>query len=522
MTDDERLLRHGRPRPRHRRDVLLDLGRRGLRAGQGRLVRAGRRARAPRGRPRARRRRCSTSARSSTARLAARRRARRADHRAPARDAGADASPTTARGTTSCGASCGCSRSTTAPTTRSPRSSPRSPSRSSRSARQADRGRRLDAAIGPRAATASTWSTTCPACAGATMARLLELLERGRRVLPRAAAAHPRADTPQQLALRRRGTSASSSGRAAARSRSPGPAATPSKSPPSVRTAHPLPRPRCSAVVAVGGAVGALPALRPDRRLPRPDRRLPVDHLRDQRGRLLPAGAAARRSPSSVGTRCCPRCSAPACCGGFTTLSTYAEQTRALARRPTTASAAAYVVGTLAACLLAAVVAATGSTTPAPARPVRGRGGRPVTLAARRPRARPSGRRLRYLAGHLLDGRLPAGHDPGQLGRLVPARRVQRPRPDRATTLALLGTGFCGGLTTYSSFAVQAHDRGPRLGARGRSPGDRSYPPLAAVRCWLGLWLGASVGLVTAARRSRGRAAGRRRCRSGGRSRARR
>lgn len=31
--------------------------------------------------------------------------------------------------------------------------------------------------------------------------------------------------------------------------------------------------------------------------------------------------------------------------------------------------------------------------------------------------------------------------------------------------LALLGTGFCGGLTTYSAFAVQSHDRGLRLGS---------------------------------------------------------
>jgi fluoride exporter len=30
--------------------------------------------------------------------------------------------------------------------------------------------------------------------------------------------------------------------------------------------------------------------------------------------------------------------------------------------------------------------------------------------------------------------------------------------------LALLGTGFCGGLTTYSAFAVQSVRGGPRLG----------------------------------------------------------
>ena len=43
--------------------------------------------------------------------------------------------------------------------------------------------------------------------------------------------------------------------------------------------------------------------------------------------------------------------------GGFTTLSTYAEQSRALLAAGNTGLAAAYVVGTLAACLLAVALA---------------------------------------------------------------------------------------------------------------------------------------------------------------------
>jgi CrcB protein len=32
--------------------------------------------------------------------------------------------------------------------------------------------------------------------------------------------------------------------------------------------------------------------------------------------------------------------------------------------------------------------------------------------------------------------------------------------------MALLETGFCGALTTYSAFTAQTHHRGPRLGRR--------------------------------------------------------
>ncbi|MEP7090058.1 MAG: CrcB family protein [Nocardioidaceae bacterium] len=71
---------------------------------------------------------------------------------------------------------------------------------------------------------------------------------------------------------------------------------------------------------------------------------------------------------------------------------------------------------------------------------------------------------LRYVAGHLLDGRLPTGTIlVNWAGTFLLGWLSGLGLGGHA--LALLGTGFCGALTTYSSFAVQTHDRGPRLGA---------------------------------------------------------
>jgi CrcB protein len=74
-----------------------------------------------------------------------------------------------------------------------------------------------------------------------------------------------------------------------------------------------------------------------------------------------------------------------------------------------------------------------------------------------------AGAALRYVAGHLLDGRLPWGTLlVNAVGSFLLGAFTAAALSDSA--LALLGTGFCGGLTTYSAFAVQTHDRGPRLG----------------------------------------------------------
>jgi CrcB protein len=95
---------------------------------------------------------------------------------------------------------------------------------------------------------------------------------------------------------------------------------------------------------------------------------------------------------------------------------------------------------------------------------------------------------LRYLTAHFLDGRLPWGtilvnvFGSFLLG-LLSALALS------GSAEALLATGFCGGFTTYSAFAVGTHDRGPRLGAVNVL---LTVVP-ALLLCGLGFWLGSLV-----------------------------
>ncbi|MDQ3615864.1 MAG: CrcB family protein [Actinomycetota bacterium] len=99
-----------------------------------------------------------------------------------------------------------------------------------------------------------------------------------------------------------------------------------------------------------------------------------------------------------------------------------------------------------------------------------------------------AGAPTRYVLAHLLDARLPWGtilvNVVGSffLG-LFSGLSVD------GGVLALLGTGFCGALTTYSAFTVQTHALGPRLGALNVVLSV--VPALAA--CGLGFWLGSAA-----------------------------
>jgi CrcB protein len=74
-----------------------------------------------------------------------------------------------------------------------------------------------------------------------------------------------------------------------------------------------------------------------------------------------------------------------------------------------------------------------------------------------------AGAPARYLAGHYLDGRHHVGtFGVNVLGSFLLGWFVGLGLSESG--LALLGVGFCGAFTTYSAFAVQTHDLGPRRG----------------------------------------------------------
>ena len=218
---------------------------------------------------------------------------------------------------------------------------------------------------------------------------------------------------------------------------------------------------------------------------------------------LLPALAAVRRRPVlAVGL-------GPGLLGGYTTLSTYADQGRALLADGRAGLAAAYLLGTLAACLVAVTLAGRWTSRRRPAG-VRSRGGQRVTplLVAL---GAAVGAVTRFWVGHHLDGRTPWGNLLVNVaGSFVLGLVVGSGASSDA--LALLGTGFCGGLTTYSAFAVQTRDQAL---VRGRRPGRRTPSRRSVWRSPRVRWASGWV------RRSRGRGGGCRRCRSGGPPRAR-
>lgn len=70
---------------------------------------------------------------------------------------------------------------------------------------------------------------------------------------------------------------------------------------------------------------------------------------------------------------------------------------------------------------------------------------------------------LRFLAGHHLDERFPWGTLlVNTVGSALLGLFAALSLTDGSW--ALLGVGFCGGLTTYSAFAVKVHEHGPRHG----------------------------------------------------------
>lgn len=92
---------------------------------------------------------------------------------------------------------------------------------------------------------------------------------------------------------------------------------------------------------------------------------------------------------------------------------------------------------------------------------------------------------LRFLAGHWLDGRFPWGTLLANVvGSFLFGIFSALSLGEHA--IALLGTGFCGGFTTYSAFAVRTHERG----WTGGTTYALATVPVALAACALGFLLG--------------------------------
>ena len=92
---------------------------------------------------------------------------------------------------------------------------------------------------------------------------------------------------------------------------------------------------------------------------------------------------------------------------------------------------------------------------------------------------------LRLLAGHWLDHGFPWGTLVVNVaGSFLLGILSALSLGDQA--YALLGTGFCGGFTTYSAFAVQTHRLPP---ARGGAYAAATVAAALAA-CAVGFWLG--------------------------------
>lgn len=99
-----------------------------------------------------------------------------------------------------------------------------------------------------------------------------------------------------------------------------------------------------------------------------------------------------------------------------------------------------------------------------------------------------AGSALRYVAASVLDGRWPRGTlAVNVVGSTLLGLLVGTGAGGAAS--ALVGVGFCGGLTTWSAFAVQSH----RLGGRDGTTYALVTLGLALAGCAAGFWVGAQA-----------------------------